>query len=476
MGAVNAKNAATSIVNAGVSVTQDAFTNCVSTSTAQQAILCSAGNCPTGVPSQCTISNISQSIAGTSNVSCVQNASASATVSQTVNQAVQQEAAAVSTGFGLGPTDASNVVDATSNVSTAINTNFTVTLDNIAAASQSVTGEGCITTIYAITQGISQDMTSAGQQTATEIANATQQVTQTISQKATAVNLGGLILVIIIIVIVIVVGYSITKVESTALQTGGKILIPLALLAGGYLAVAYFLTKTWPFSQKKPVAIQVRVGPTYLPPVSEGSSYSQALTATGGTPPYNWSVVGSDSAAQLQQMGLTLDPSSGVLSAQQIPSNPSNFNVIFTAYVGDSSNPPLYGAQTYNLQVSGGPLTFTSPSMPTATLGASYGPVQFSSYVSCPSSNAACKPNPDANPTPSSGPPTGQWIFNVYDPNNQFYPLGLSLNSLGELYGTVSTAAPVGPATFWVYVQDYAGSATSPYNFANIQVTIPVVA
>ena len=469
MGAAYAKNAATAVVNAGVNVTQQAFNNCSVYSGADQSILCDAQNCPPGTPSSCIISEIDQTISSTSSVACVQNASASATVSQAVQQSVQQEAAAVSTGFGLGPADASNVVDSTANVTTAINTNFTNQINNVAAASQSVTAVGCTNQVYAITQGITQAMSAQGQQTATEVADATQQVTQTISQKATAVNLGGLIIVIVIIVIVIVVGYSLTKVETQAMKTGGKILIPLALLAAGYLLTAYFV-KIWPFHGKTPVESPIDINPGYLPPVSEGSQYSATLTATGGTAPYTWSVVGETSATQLSEvLHLSLNPITGVLSGT-VPSTPSAYNVIFTAYVADSSSPTQYGAQTYNLQVAGEPLTMSmSPStMPTATPGQPYGSVQFSASGGTPNPGASQVPGAQKQPT------TPGYIYNVYDPNQEFYPLGLSLNQYGLLSGTVSSNAKGPSATFWVYAQDDAGTSTTPFNFGGMQVTIPI--
>lgn len=468
MGAAYAKNAASAVVNAGVSVTQQAFNDCTVATSADQSILCAPANCGGKTPSTCIISGVDQTGMSLSSVSCVQSASASATVSQAVEQTVQQEAAAISTGFGLGPADASNVVDAASNVSTAINTNFTNQINQVSAASQSVTATGCDDQIYAITQGITQSMSAQGQQTASEVADATQQVTQSISQKATAVNLGGLIIVIVIIVIVIVVGYSLTKVETQAMKTGGKILIPLGLLTAGYLLTAYFV-KIWPFHSKTPVTSPIVITPNYLPPVFEGSNYNQTLTATGGTAPYTWSVIGSDSESDLQTMGLNLDPNTGVLSGN-VSSNPSTLSVIFTAYVADSSSPIQYGAQTFNLLVAGDPLTMSvSPTtMPTATPGQSYGPVQFSA--------SGGTPNPGASQVSGAPlqPSTPGYIYNVFDPNNEFFPLKLSLNATGLLFGTVSPDAKGTSATFWIYAQDDAGTSTTPFNFGNMQVTIPI--
>jgi large repetitive protein len=66
-----------------------------------------------------------------------------------------------------------------------------------------------------------------------------------------------------------------------------------------------------------------------LPNGTVGTAYSQTLVATGGTPPYSWSI----SAGSLPA-GLSLNPSSGVISGA--PTSAGNFN--FSAQVTDSSD------------------------------------------------------------------------------------------------------------------------------------------
>ncbi len=75
------------------------------------------------------------------------------------------------------------------------------------------------------------------------------------------------------------------------------------------------------------------------------AGYSQALTASGGTPPYNWSAAGLPS-------GLSLNSSSGVLSGT--PSSAGTFNVNVT--VADSSSPRGSATKTYALVVGAAPL------------------------------------------------------------------------------------------------------------------------
>jgi hypothetical protein len=71
-----------------------------------------------------------------------------------------------------------------------------------------------------------------------------------------------------------------------------------------------------------------------LPPAKLGLPYSQTLTASGGTPPYVWSVVNG-----APPNGIALSPSAGVLSGTPTQSGTATFTVMVT----DSTTP---GAQT----------------------------------------------------------------------------------------------------------------------------------
>ena len=71
-----------------------------------------------------------------------------------------------------------------------------------------------------------------------------------------------------------------------------------------------------------------------LPPATIGLPYSQTLTASGGTPPYVWSVVSG-----APPNGIALSPSAGVLSGTPTLSG----TVTFTVMVTDST---AIGAQT----------------------------------------------------------------------------------------------------------------------------------
>jgi hypothetical protein len=108
----------------------------------------------------------------------------------------------------------------------------------------------------------------------------------------------------------------------------------------------------------------VMIGP--LPPATIGLPYSQTLTASGGTPPYVWSVVSG-----APPNGIALSPGTGVLSGTATAAG----SFTFTVGVSDSSTPTqLTATKALTLTVlsaPGGPLAITSP-LPPGTVGLPY--------------------------------------------------------------------------------------------------------
>jgi hypothetical protein len=99
---------------------------------------------------------------------------------------------------------------------------------------------------------------------------------------------------------------------------------------------------------------------TSLDDATTGAAYSEALTATGGTPPYGWSVAGGSLPP-----GLALDPTTGALTGT--PTVAGAFS--FTAQVTDSLSQP----DTQSLSISvADPLAVTTTTLPAGTVGASY--------------------------------------------------------------------------------------------------------
>jgi hypothetical protein len=99
---------------------------------------------------------------------------------------------------------------------------------------------------------------------------------------------------------------------------------------------------------------------TTLPAAVAGVSYSQALAATGGVPPYSWSV-----ALGALPPGITLNSSSGVLSGMPVAAG----SFPFTIQVADSA--AVTASRDYALTVAAG-LTITTPTQ--LSSGALYTP------------------------------------------------------------------------------------------------------
>jgi Putative Ig domain len=102
-----------------------------------------------------------------------------------------------------------------------------------------------------------------------------------------------------------------------------------------------------------------------LPSGTQGTSYSNAITATGGTTPYTWSIKSGSLPA-----GLSLAPSTGLISGT--PTASGNFSI--TVSVKDSSSAVQTASAPLALSVSASstPLAITSTTLAGATLNQTY--------------------------------------------------------------------------------------------------------
>ncbi len=181
------------------------------------------------------------------------------------------------------------------------------------------------------------------------------------------------------------------------------------------------------------VVTAVSISTTSLPTGSEGVAYLASMDASGGTPPYTWTV-----ASGSLPSGLTLVPSSGVISGMPA----SEVTSTFTVAARDSS--PTAQTQTQSLAIAicaPQPLAITTTSLLDGTAGSTY--------------NAAL--------VAIGGTPPYTWSLATGTP-----PAGLSLNSsTGAIAGTPSST---GTAYFTVGVTD----SSSPNQTQSQELSIAV--
>ncbi len=168
----------------------------------------------------------------------------------------------------------------------------------------------------------------------------------------------------------------------------------------------------------------VIVTPAALPDATATLPYSQTLTASGGTPPYAWSVgVGLPA-------GLTLNPATGAISGTPT----TDGGATFTVQVSDSGK--LTASQTFTLKIKTAPLTITTvPPLFDGIAGTAY------------------------SQTFSASGGTRPYLWSIASGNTGDLKLDAST---GVLQGTPQTA---GTYTFMVQLSDGAGTrVTATYS------------
>jgi uncharacterized protein (TIGR03437 family) len=159
-----------------------------------------------------------------------------------------------------------------------------------------------------------------------------------------------------------------------------------------------------------------------LPGAIVGLSYSAALAATGGVPPYSWSL-----ASGTLPSGLFLNPTAGTISGT--PALNAQGSYAFTIRAADSVG--LVSTVPFQLLVDPPPLIIRNPSLASATEGVAYG----------------------ATLAASGGTPPYSWSASGL-------PAWLSLTSSGQLSGTPPPIGSPGSYNFTITVQDGASRFT----------------
>jgi hypothetical protein len=137
--------------------------------------------------------------------------------------------------------------------------------------------------------------------------------------------------------------------------------------AGGTSNFTVQVTDAAQLSASRTFALTINSAPlkiTTVPPLFTGAvgvAYAQTFTASGGTPPYRWTVLSGNPGE------LTLDATAGTL--QGTPQTAGTFN--FTVQVSDSAG--AQASQPFSLVVNPPALTITTGStLPSGTVGVSY--------------------------------------------------------------------------------------------------------
>jgi hypothetical protein len=134
-------------------------------------------------------------------------------------------------------------------------------------------------------------------------------------------------------------------------------------VVGGSFGFTVQVTDSANVKAAKPLSIQIQaalqITPSSLPPSTVGANYTRVLTATGGTPPFSWSVPPGSLPP-----GLTLDPSGTI---RGISTTAGSYT--FAIQAADSAG--TKATMAYAVTINGG-VTIDTSSLSDALIGAPY--------------------------------------------------------------------------------------------------------
>ncbi|WP_187265624.1 beta strand repeat-containing protein [Ottowia flava] len=156
----------------------------------------------------------------------------------------------------------------------------------------------------------------------------------------------------------------------------------------------------------------ITVAPSTLPSAAVASTYSQTVTASGGTAPYQYTVTAGALPA-----GLALS-TAGVISGT--PTAAGSFNFTVSARDSSAGAGPYTGSQAYTLTVSAPTITLTPGTLAAAAVGSAYSqtltasggvsPYTYSVSAGALPAGLALSPAGVLSGTPTAG---GDFIFSV---------------------------------------------------------------
>ncbi len=203
-----------------------------------------------------------------------------------------------------------------------------------------------------------------------------------------------------------------------------------------------------------------------------GAAYNQTLNASGGTPPYTWSLA----AGSTLPTGLSLSPA-GVINGA--PQNAGTFSVTIT--VTDATSTAV--SKTFSIVITGGLTITTASPLPNATVGVTYSDTLAASGGTAPYTWAITTGSLPAplvlNGTTGqiTGKPaaiaTSAFTVTVTDANNSTVSKGFTLSVVAP--PIINTASLPNGATGAAYSQTLSASGgTTPYTWTISTGTLPV--
>ena len=179
-----------------------------------------------------------------------------------------------------------------------------------------------------------------------------------------------------------------------------------------------------PTPTSTPTSTPLSIATTSLPNATAGQPYSFTLQASGGTPPYSWTVTSGS-----LPVGLVL-ATSGIVSGTPTSGGTTTFSVTVT----DASSPPQSNTAILSIAVAAPQLAITTTSLPTV------------SQTIDPTTEQPIYRAYTAQLTAAGG--TGPYSWSL---TSGSLPVGLTLDSTGQIAGTPVLS---GTYTFSVEVSD----------------------